>query len=44
MILLSTLIARFGGELHKQFGQRLLPGHLRALQAMESEAKTGSPR
>lgn len=34
MILLSTLIARFGGELRKQFGAQLLPGHLRALQAM----------
>jgi hypothetical protein len=34
MILLSTLIARFGGELRKQFGERLLPGHLRALHDM----------
>ncbi len=34
MILLSTLISQFGGELHEKFGKRLLPGHKRALSAM----------
>jgi len=34
MILLSTLISCFGGELREQFGKRLLPGHERALSAM----------
>jgi hypothetical protein len=34
VILLSTLISRFGGELREQFGKRLLPSHERALDAM----------
>ena len=34
MILLSTLISRFGGALREQFGKRLLPSHERALGAM----------
>jgi hypothetical protein len=34
MILLSTLISSFGGELRKKFGKQLLPGHERALDAM----------
>ncbi len=34
MILLSTLISRFGEALHKEFGEQLLPGHKWALHAM----------
>jgi hypothetical protein len=40
MILLSSLITRFGGDLHKQYGERLLPGHLRALHAL-ANCRTG---
>jgi hypothetical protein len=36
MILLSKLIARFGGALRKRYAGRLLPGHERALAAMEN--------
>ncbi len=35
MILLSTLINTFGGALREQYGSRLLPGHERALHAMQ---------
>ncbi len=35
MILLSTLINAFCEELREQYGSRLLPGHERALHAME---------
>jgi RNase P subunit RPR2 len=34
MILLSKLIATFGGELREKYGALLLPGHKRALDAM----------
>ena len=34
MIVLSTLIKVFAEELHQQYGDRLLPEHKKALQAM----------
>ena len=43
MILLSTLIATFGGSLRQKFGDRLLPGHHRALHAMEKCRTEESP-
>ena len=43
MILLSTLIATFGGPLRQKFGNRLLPGHHRALHAMEKCRTEKSP-
>ena len=43
MMLLSTLIATFGGPLRQKFGDRLLPGHHRALHAMEKCRTEESP-
>ncbi len=43
MILLSSLIAAFGGELRERYGSRLLPGHERALHAMERCRTEESP-
>ena len=36
MILLSRLISEFSGDLHAQYGGRLLPGHERALTVSPS--------
>ena len=43
MILLSTLINAFGEVLRKQYATQLLPGHHRALQAMEQCRTEESP-
>ncbi len=43
MILLSSLIAAFDGELRERYGSRLLPGHERALHAMERCRTEESP-
>ena len=43
MILLSTLIAVFDDELREQYGNRLLPGHERALHAMATCRTEESP-
>ena len=43
MMLLSTLIGAFGGELREQYADRLLPGHERALNAMAMCRTEDSP-
>jgi hypothetical protein len=43
MILLSKLIGLFSDELYQQYGNLLLPGHKKALQAMRTCRTEGSP-
>jgi len=43
MILLSKLIELFSDELHQQYGNLLLPGHKKALQAMRTCRTEESP-
>jgi len=43
MILLSALIAEFSGALHAQYSHRLLPGHQRALAALQQCRTEHSP-
>lgn len=43
MIKLSTLISAFGEEVREKYSDRLLPGHLRALQAWRSCRTEKSP-
>lgn len=43
MIKLSTLIAAFGEEVREKYKDRMLPGHLRALQAWKSCRTEKSP-
>ena len=43
MILLSRLITEFAGDLRARYGGRLLPGHERALTAMQACRTEHSP-
>ncbi len=43
MILLSQLIAQFGSQLRALYGNRLLPGHERALNALQDCRSDNSP-